>query len=64
MYHSINLYIFGDGENDIQMLKYATHSYAPENAMECTKNVVNNICYLCQEDGVAQMIAQKLLKMQ
>lgn len=59
-----DLYIFGDGENDIEMLKYATHSYAPENAMECTKKVVNNICYSCQEDGVAQVIAQLLQKMQ
>ena len=46
------------------MLNYALHFYAPKNAMECTKKVVNKICYSCQEDGVAQVIAQLLQKMQ
>lgn len=53
-----DLYIFGDGENDIEMLRYAIHSYAPKNAMENVKKYANNICLSCDNDGVARTIIQ------
>lgn len=43
---------FGDGGNDIEMLKYCGHSYAMENAPENVKNAAKYICPSNEEDGV------------
>lgn len=40
-----DLYIFGDGENDIEMLKYAIHSYAPKMPWRMLRNML--IIYAC-----------------
>lgn len=51
-----DLYVFGDGENDIEMLKYSKNSYAPENALASAKKVAKYRCPSCREDGVAKII--------
>ncbi|MGN1182774.1 MAG: HAD-IIB family hydrolase [Faecalibacillus sp.] len=51
-----DLYIFGDGENDVDMLKNHIHTYAPENAMEEAKKAAHFQCGSCQDDGVASII--------
>lgn len=51
-----DLYVFGDGENDIKMLQYAEHSYAPENALPAAKKAAGNICGSCKQHGVVQII--------
>lgn len=55
-----DLYVFGDGENDIGMLTYARNSYAPANALENAKEAAKYECLACKEDGVAKII-EKLL---
>ena len=43
---------FGDGGNDIEMLRYCGHSYAMDNAPENVKNAAKYICPSNEEDGV------------
>ena len=43
---------FGDGGNDIEMLKFCGESYAMENAPQEVKNVAKNICPSNNDDGV------------
>lgn len=43
---------FGDGGNDIEMLRYCGHSYAMANAPENVKKAANHICPSNEEDGV------------
>ncbi len=43
---------FGDGGNDIEMLRYCGHSYAMANAPQNVKNVAKSICPSNEEDGV------------
>lgn len=43
---------FGDGGNDIEMLKYCRHSYAMENAPEDVKLAAKEVCPSNDEDGV------------
>lgn len=43
---------FGDGGNDIEMLKYCKYSYAMENASQDVKDVARCICPSNEEDGV------------
>lgn len=50
------LFVFGDGENDVAMLKNHIHSYAPENAMKEAKEAAHFQCSSCQNDGVASII--------
>lgn len=58
-YHLSNdeVYIFGDGENDIEMLKKVKHSYSPITALDNVKDVASTI----YEDSIAQQII-KILK--
>lgn len=56
-----DLYVFGDGENDIEMLKYAVHSYAPVNAMNIAKQSAHFICDSCDHDGVAKILEEQIL---
>jgi len=51
-----DLYVFGDGENDIEMLKFAKNSYAPLNALNNVKHVAKHICSSCSDDGVTSVI--------
>ena len=43
---------FGDGGNDIEMLKYCGHSYAMANAPEEVKQAARCVCPSNEEDGV------------
>lgn len=43
---------FGDGGNDIEMLKYCGHSYAMENAPENVKKAAKYVCPSNEDDGV------------
>ena len=43
---------FGDGGNDIEMLRYCGHSYAMYNAPEDVKNAARSVCPSNEDDGV------------
>lgn len=51
---------FGDGDNDISMLRLAKYSYAMENASKTVKAVANFIAPTNAKSGVFQMIEQYL----
>ena len=52
----------GDGENDIEMLKFAGLGVAMENASEDVKKVANVVTTSNNEDGVANAIEKYILK--
>lgn len=54
--------IFGDFFNDIEMLKEGYHSYAMENSPEEIKRAANFIAKSNEDDGVLQIIKEKVLK--
>lgn len=56
-----DVYVFGDGENDIDMLKSVKHSYAMKNALPHVKQFAHHECLTCDQDGVALQL-EKLLK--
>lgn len=43
---------FGDGGNDIEMLRFCGHSYAMDNAPEDVKSAAKYVCPSNEEDGV------------
>lgn len=43
---------FGDGGNDIEMLRYCGHSYAMANAPQNVKDAAGRVCPSNEEDGV------------
>ena len=43
---------FGDGGNDIEMLRYCAHSYAMGNAPQNVKDAAKYVCPSNEEDGV------------
>ncbi|WP_348665009.1 HAD family hydrolase [Dubosiella newyorkensis] len=53
---SHDLYIFGDGENDRNMLSLTQHSYAPSSALEEIKRTAKHICPPPAKEGVARVI--------
>ncbi len=53
-----SLIAFGDGENDISMLEYATIGVAMENAMQCAKDVSDRVTLSNDNDGIAYMLEQ------
>ena len=57
-----DLYVFGDGENDIEMLQYANNSYAPENALIEAKNAAHFKCESCNNNGVIKVIQNIIQK--
>lgn len=57
-----DLYVFGDGENDIEMLQYANNSYAPENALIEAKNAAHFKCESCNNNGVIKVIQNIIYK--
>jgi hypothetical protein len=54
------LYVFGDSENDIDMLELTKNSFAMGNATEDVKKVANYLLQSNDEDGVAYAI-EKIL---
>lgn len=51
-----DLYVFGDGENDIKMLDYCQNSICPKNALKLPKMHARYQCLSSSEDGVAKYI--------
>ena len=51
----------GDGENDIEMLKFAGWGVAMKNAREDVKKVANVVTTSNNEDGVAKAIEKYIL---
>lgn len=43
---------FGDGGNDVEMLRYCTHSYAMANAPDPVRRAARHVCPSNEEDGV------------
>ena len=52
---------FGDSDNDIELLAYAGHSYAMENATDKVKAVAKFIAPSHLEAGVMQVIEERVL---
>lgn len=57
-----DVYAFGDGENDVQMLRWAGHSYAPQNALAVAKRAAKGFCAPCQQQGVSQIVNELIKK--
>lgn len=55
-----NIYVFGDGENDVEMLRYAKNAYCPVDGLAEAKAAAKALCPSSEDDGVAE-IAQKIL---
>ena len=54
---------FGDGGNDIEMLRYCGHSYAMANAPQNVKDAAKHVCPSNEEDGVLVTL-EKLLEIE
>jgi len=52
--------VFGDGENDIELMKVAKHSYAMANACDNLKKVARHIAKSNNENGVLEVIQDYL----
>ncbi len=52
---------FGDGGNDIEMLRYCGYSYAMENAPEELKRVAKEVCPSNENDGVLVTLEKILM---
>ena len=50
----------GDGENDIDMLKFAALSIAPENASDEVKREADIVCESVDDDGVGKFLREFL----
>lgn len=50
--HDVDTYCFGDGFNDIEMIKYADYGVAMGNAVDEVKAVANHITTNVDEDGI------------
>ncbi|MGI6433726.1 MAG: Cof-type HAD-IIB family hydrolase [Sphaerochaetaceae bacterium] len=57
---SAHVAVFGDADNDVEMLKWAGFSYAMANASEAVKQVADEIILGNDEEGVAKKLAQLL----
>lgn len=57
-----DIYAFGDGGNDVEMLKFFNHSYAPENADEKVKNIVSEIVPSNVQYGVVNKMLELMNK--
>ena len=50
---------FGDGKNDIEMLKIAGKGIAMENSFENVQKIADDICGNCNDDGIGQYLTEK-----
>ena len=50
---------FGNGENDIEMLKIAGKGIAMENSFENVQKIADDICGNCNDDGIGQYLTEK-----
>lgn len=55
---------FGDGHNDIPMIKYAGHGVAMGNAVEDLKEIANEITLSNDEDGIAYTLSKEFSEIQ
>ena len=53
---------FGDGGNDVEMLRWAGCSFAMENGMDCARGAAGQIAPSHQEDGVGRMVERYVLR--
>lgn len=53
---------FGDDYNDLYMLQECGTGVAVKNAIEQTRKVADDLCDICDKDGVARWIEEKILK--
>lgn len=53
--------VFGNGENDISMLKQTPNSVVVENALDGVKGYATYLCKNNNEDGVVKFIKEKIL---
>ena len=53
--------VFGDGHNDLEMIQSAKYSYAMKNAVDELKSEANFIAPSNQENGVLEVIKNKVL---
>ena len=51
-------YAFGDGENDLEMIRFCGHGVAMGNAEEVVKAEADLICPPVWEDGLAQILRE------
>jgi Cof subfamily protein (haloacid dehalogenase superfamily) len=51
---------FGDGENDIELVEWASYSVAVENAHDRVKAIADWVCPSAAEEGVAQVLESYL----
>lgn len=56
------LYVFGDGENDVRMLRSTENAFAPGNAIPAAKKAARKICAPCAKQGAAKIIKQIMEK--
>lgn len=49
--HKEDLIVFGDGQNDVEMLKLTSHSYAPHHALKSAKQAAKHI-YFSEEERI------------
>lgn len=54
-------YAFGDGGNDIEMMKAAGHAIAMGNALNSVKDIADEVTLSNAEDGVAKFIEEHIL---
>lgn len=54
-----NILAFGNGENDITMLKTAGIGVAMENSFESVKSIADDVCGHCHEDGIGKYLVKK-----
>ncbi len=54
-----NVICFGDSNNDLSMLQIADESYAPGNAKDQIKEVVDQVIGNNDEDGVARFLRER-----
>ena len=54
-----NVICFGDSTNDLSMLKIADESYAPDNAKDQIKQVVDQVIGNNHEDGIARFLRER-----
>ncbi len=50
---------FGNGENDIEMLKIAGRGIAMDNSFDSVKRIADDICGNCEEDGIGRYLKGK-----
>ena len=53
--------VFGNGENDISMLKQTPNSVVVENALDGVKKYTTYLCKNNNEEGVVKLIKEKIL---